>query len=1037
MKKNRVIAFIPIIFLISLVLLVPVMSYYIPRIHPPLSNKNSNIIVDPEIYKMGEKRVLSVIWFRDYETLERGISILADSGVEIVHRYNMFPALLVRISKDSLPLIVSIRGVTGVYYNKHYKLLRTKPIGGLHPTTLQSSKAIGADTFWIRGYKGDQIRIGIIDTGIDPDHPDFQGKIVAMKSFVLRKYGYKNDDPDPSDGAIDIWHGTRVAGIAAGAGKGDPELGTGVAPNALIISAKVFPSGKETTATLAGILAAIEWCVEQGADVINMSLGGGADYYDPLQRVIKEAAELGVTVVIAAGNEGDNGFNTMSVGSPGFSPYAITVGATDIEGEKIKTLYSSIGPTILLAVKPDICAPSGVAAPISTASGAVPPYGEAEEGTSFSAPHIAGAAALIAQYLKTRGIEKKYWPGIIKYVLMKSASPIVSAGIKYYELWAGAGFVNLTAAYDLLESMFSETTTIPENIFVTPIRIPTGATNKALFFPYGSKVFQGMRLEFNFTIVSMRDVTVNVQLVGNISDVITLFSPTTFSALTPTTLWEFNVTFSTAAEGYYSGWIIFSTASDTFNVSMEFHLVKPKMWWLFDLRHTSWTIDFKYGQYKNLYKLLENNNVSVEQWYFGSRPLTYELLSKYDFVFIPDAASYYGIYNSTAHSVGISSVRFSGEEIDAIVKYVEAGGNIILIGMTPESNNITELNRLAERFGVLFTKKFLTITQEPDIATVSNHVLFRGVSGLPFYGVALNPKDPGMSIASYKGYSVAALYASRRGGFALILATNFVFDNWALRGVYRVPAKEVQQFILNILELPTLQKEILVKTLPDSITRGETITIEVTTNLTNVEGHVTDYISTTPLVFTETDGKLIASYATKLAGDTIVYIKASFKDDYWIHIADVVSVAKTEENPPTVSVSYANASTIFYEGENLTLRVIIEDDSGLIYHKKLVSIVANASEYTIKLIESKETKLVLEVIIPQELISELMSKHESFLLELKIDAKDVNLNQFIARYVFNISKKSPTSIVMLLGIGITVAVVIAILVLLIYRKKTV
>lgn len=949
------------------------------------------------------KREQFILWFMEKSSVERFLELNLDNIV-ILHKYKIFPALLIECSTHQLSIIKSLNIPVIIFHNKRYHLLRESTDSGeMSPTTRESSIAMGANTFWTNGYDGSGIKIAVIDTGIDPNHPDLKDKIVAMKSFVKKKYGYGIDEEDPSDGNTNVWHGTRVAGIAAGMGKRDPDLGTGVAPGALIIAAKVFPSGEETTATLAGIIAAVEWCVEQGADVINLSLGGGASYSDPLVLAVNEVIKMGVTVVIAAGNEGDVGLASMSIASPGVSPYAITVGAASVDGKSVKTLYSSIGPAIHLIAKPDVCAPTGVAAPISTESGEY--YGGPEEGTSFSAPHVAGAAALVAHYLKNHGINKEYWPGIIKLVLMETADPIISGETEFYELWAGAGFVNLTTAYEYLETSNKNALGIPLGIYVLPQRIPTGHTNRSIFFPYARKVFAGMRLEFNFSIITSVSATLSISLEGNISDVINLHSSKTISITSPTSFWEFNATFADDTEGYYEGYIVFRTDFEEVKVPMAFHLVKPSQRWLFDLRHTSWTIDYKYGQYKNFYLFLEGRNISVEHWYFSSPTLNEQILSKYDLVFMPDAASYYEVLWENGTEREVQFTKFTDEEITAILNYISDGGNIILIGMTPESNNITELNKLASCFGISFKKRQVATSVE-KAKTIPGHFLTANVSELPFYGVSLQVKVGASIIAMYGRYPVAAVYAGGTGGFALVLATNFLFDNWAFREAYGVDREEIEGFVSNIIELTSLQKIVNVSVSPVDPRKGDTLTINVQTSITNISGTVKDYLGSTELSFSGTGGALSASFSTKLAGEHIVTIKVFLPSSYWIHRIVYVDVAKTETEAPTIELGYANDSVIGYQSGNLSISVTITDNEELLYDEKLISISVNVSGYEIELVEKSDKKVSLNILIPEERITELLNKSASnqILMVISIRALDTNLNEAVGNFVLRVTK---------------------------------
>ena len=171
------------------------------------------------------------------------------------------------------------------------------------------------------GYDGEGIIIGIIDTGVDYTHPDLgsgDGKVIKSHNFF--------GDGD----AIDMnGHGTEVAGIIAADGGLQ-----GVAPKAKIISYKVSDDGESVSSDL--IIRAIEQAVEDGVDIINISLGVNRTN-SKIDLAVGRAVEQGIVVVAAAGNDGPgNG----TIGSPGINQRAITVGAT------YNNLTSSLAATL-------------------------------------------------------------------------------------------------------------------------------------------------------------------------------------------------------------------------------------------------------------------------------------------------------------------------------------------------------------------------------------------------------------------------------------------------------------------------------------------------------------------------------------------------------------------------------------------------------------------------------------------------------------------------------------------------------------------
>lgn len=238
-----------------------------------------------------------------------------------------------------------------------------------------------------------------------------------------------------ADATDHFGHGTHVASIAAGTGAKSNGKYKGVAPGARILNGKVLDdngSGDDS-----GILIGMEWAAAQGADVVNLSLGGqDTPEIDPLEaEVNKLSAEKGILFAIAAGNSGPE-----SVGSPGSADAALTVGAVD---DKDKLAYfSSTGPRGDGAIKPDVTAP-GVDITAAAAKGSFidqevgenPPGYLPLSGTSMATPHVAGAAAILKQ-------EHPDWG----YAELKGALTGSAKGGKYSPFQQGSGRIQVDKA---------------------------------------------------------------------------------------------------------------------------------------------------------------------------------------------------------------------------------------------------------------------------------------------------------------------------------------------------------------------------------------------------------------------------------------------------------------------------------------------------------------------------------------------------------------------------------------------------------------
>ena len=315
----------------------------------------------------------------------------------------------VSLPAADLPRLSALRGVSEVLPSATY----TESVDSTPPQ-------IGAPGLWGSDLStaGQGVKIGIIDSGVDPGHPFFdpggyamppgfpkgQSRFTSAKVIVARSFPPAGKvaasarlafDPDESP------HGSHVAGIAAGnnATPADGRTLSGVAPRAYIGNYRVFVptrSGLSPNANSPAIVAAVEAAVADGMDVVNFS--GGEPEIEPsrdiVARALDAAAAAGVVPVVAAGNDyGDVGAGSVS--SPGSSAEAIAVAAVEIGGSPVRRVhaeFSSVGPTaISLRLKPDVAAP-GVGVTSS-----VPGGWSAASGTSMASPHVAGAAALLVQ----------------------------------------------------------------------------------------------------------------------------------------------------------------------------------------------------------------------------------------------------------------------------------------------------------------------------------------------------------------------------------------------------------------------------------------------------------------------------------------------------------------------------------------------------------------------------------------------------------------------------------------------------------------
>ena len=268
---------------------------------------------------------------------------------------------------------------------------------------------------WDETIGSGEVIIAILDTGVDFNHPDLDDKLLS------NGYDFVNDDTDPTD---DNGHGTFVAGIAA-AETNNGEGIAGVAWNCMVLPIKIADS-------LGGIVLSEEiegiyYAVEQRADVINLSLGGpGSDPFE--QAAIIYAYEHDVVVVAAAGNSG------AATEYPAAYDECLAVAATDYDD--LRPAWSNFGPEI------DVAAPGETVFSLYPTDLVVPPFLPYAwgQGTSASAPHVAGLAALI------RSIKPELSAEDIMNVIRYTADDVNSDSYEGRDNFIGYGRISLERA---------------------------------------------------------------------------------------------------------------------------------------------------------------------------------------------------------------------------------------------------------------------------------------------------------------------------------------------------------------------------------------------------------------------------------------------------------------------------------------------------------------------------------------------------------------------------------------------------------------
>ncbi len=273
------------------------------------------------------------------------------------------------------------------------------------------------------------ITIAVVDTGVDLTHPDLAGQLWTNadeipandvdddgNGYVDDVHGWNVADGtnDPRD---DHYHGTHVAGIAAATA--DNVLGVaGVSRDATIMPVRVLD--RYGYGDYADVIGGILYAADNGARIINLSLGG-TESYTPLQEALIYAQDRGALIVAAAGNDGAEGLLY-----PAAYPEAMAVAATD--RSDLRASFSNHGPQLSVAAP-------GVGV-LSTRPGG---YGYLT-GTSMAAPHVSGVAALVW------ALHTSYGPDEVRATIEGSADDVNSAEHPGWDQYLGWGRINAARA---------------------------------------------------------------------------------------------------------------------------------------------------------------------------------------------------------------------------------------------------------------------------------------------------------------------------------------------------------------------------------------------------------------------------------------------------------------------------------------------------------------------------------------------------------------------------------------------------------------
>jgi len=396
-----------------------------------------------------------VVRARRADDLNRVAAYARSIGYAVTSQMDALPALRVvpPAGVTTADALTAFRARPGVEYAEPvYHMFRTAdvPADPLYGQEAPYLSVEHAPEAWDieKGKSG--VIVAVLDTGIDLSHPDLQGRI-----WISTKETANNGVDDDHNGCIDdvngcaflndvspgcarsangnvrddLGHGTFVAGVIAAAGNGQGMVG--VARGVTVLPVKVLDCQGDGDSL--GLAEGIIYAAQAGAKIMNVSLGGPVD-----SAVVREAVRIahdtyGALIVAAAGNGGTNG-----VAYPARYPHVLAVGAVSAADPAKRAPFSSYGPEIAV-----VAIGEGIIGTVPKPSCAAflpcingDPYAKGS-GTSFSAPQVAGLAALM---LSHRPALK---PDSIIAAIEATADPLPDGGTPG---WAGAGRINMAQA---------------------------------------------------------------------------------------------------------------------------------------------------------------------------------------------------------------------------------------------------------------------------------------------------------------------------------------------------------------------------------------------------------------------------------------------------------------------------------------------------------------------------------------------------------------------------------------------------------------
>jgi subtilisin family serine protease len=739
-------------------------------------------------------RISFFIQFREDINEKHRIEILnqLNPQIEINYNYRLIPVVscsipIVNIQNlfneiDFIPEIVYLNSINQIKLEPN-SILKTKleDDSWTAPFSYENwwRDAIGMKDV---NYTGKGVNLAIMDTGITV-HPDFFTNGDSNKPRIVKSINFALEDGivDPQYVFDDYGHGTHCAGIAGGNGYLSESKYQGVAPNVNLINVRALNSTGQADED--AIIKAIEWCVENGVNIISMSFGGGLpDSWSMESLAIQAAVRRGVIIVAAVGNSGPYFFTG---GSPASNLYSIAVGATDINNHVV--LFSSLGPSMTGQVLPDVCAP-GRAIIATDAYGSIIhlenkytngfiggnnlfKYIELS-GTSMATPMVAGAVAVLLEAFP------EATPEAIRIALVKGSEKMRTVSNAGETVAQGAGLINVSRSIEYLKEIKRSNYSVNNQSSSFPNVIP--------FAPYDFIRFPGDHQSFNLTLLSARNINISLDI-PSIQGITITSNPTQYSFnssdLTSIVV-DIKINYDALPKTVLDYIKIIDTNTNKIMdiITLNFTIAYPKGLLYFDHFHglTDYFPQRQTGiNQMDMYHALYD----LQRWNYSSSFKMELWTPEYNATTDAELISPQNLFGSDVLVLTSPRIMFSEFEIQTIVTFFNKGGSILFLGSNTNSMVSDSINGLFRRLGVgiaingtelnkMYDFGYTTYQRWLEIEDIDlNSPLTQGISKFQFKtGCSFNIEGSASNISSINGNIVLASYDGNQEGKGRVVA---------------------------------------------------------------------------------------------------------------------------------------------------------------------------------------------------------------------------------------------------------------------------